>query len=459
MEDNKSMEVFAKAPIRKAVLQNALPAMAAMLMVLIYNLAGTFFIGQTHDDLQVAAVSLATPVFLLFMSVGTVFGIGGTSVISRALGEGRRDYAKKACSFCMWICVAVGVLMSALFLIFMDQILALIGASAETWNYAKTYLTIVSCSGPFVLIANCYFNVIRAEGQSGKAMMGQLLGNLLNVILGSITILVFGWNIAGAAIATVIGNIVGAGYYIVYFLKGSSSLSISLKDFSVKGKVSSGVLAIGVPAALGNLLMSLSSIIMNSQMAKYGDMAVAGVGGVAMKVTMMTGMVCIGLGQGVQPLLGYCVGAKNWERYRSALKFSLIFAFSLSTVLTLLCYLFTGQIVSVFLMDAATYDYGVSFAHILLCTSFLFGVFYVLTNALQARGAATESLIVNISRQGLIYIPSMFILGAIFHETGLIWAQPVADVLSLLLAIGLYFRMSGKGNDEVQKSLGLSQKS
>ena len=186
--------------------------------------------------------------------------------------------------------------MSVLFLVFMDQILALIGASAESWEYAKTYLTIVSCSGPFVLIANCYSNVIRAEGQSGKAMMGQLLGNLLNVILDPIMILVFGWNIAGAAIATVIGNVVGAGYYIVYFLKGSSSLSISLKDFSVKEKVASGVLAIGVPAALGNLLMSLSSILMNSQMAKYGDMAVAGVG-VAMKVTMMTGMVCIGLGQ------------------------------------------------------------------------------------------------------------------------------------------------------------------
>lgn len=244
MEENKSMEVFAKSPIRKAVLQNALPAMAAMLMVLIYNLADTFFIGQTHDDLQVAAVSLATPVFLLFMSVGTVFGIGGTSVISRALGEGRRDYAKKVCSFCMWCCVGVGVLMSVLFLVFMDQILAMIGASAETWDYAKTYLTIVSCSGPFVLIASCYSNVIRAEGQSGKAMMGQLLGNLLNVILDPIMILVFGWNIAGAAIATVIGNVVGAGYYIVYFLKGSSSLSISLKDFSVKEKVASGVLAI-----------------------------------------------------------------------------------------------------------------------------------------------------------------------------------------------------------------------
>ena len=122
--------------------------------------------------------------------MGTVFGIGGTSVISRALGEGRKNYAKKVCSFCMWSCVAVGVLMSALFLIFMDQILALIGASAETWDYARTYLTIVSCSGPFVLIANCYSNVIRAEGQSGKAMMGQLfqhytmeLGQFDNMII------------------------------------------------------------------------------------------------------------------------------------------------------------------------------------------------------------------------------------------------------------------------------------
>lgn len=110
-------------PVPQAVLRNAIPAMAAMLMVLIYNLADTFFIGQTHDALKVTAISLATPVFLIFMSVGTVFGIGGTSVISRALGEGRTEYTKKVCSFCMWSCVAVGIILSALFLIFMDQIL------------------------------------------------------------------------------------------------------------------------------------------------------------------------------------------------------------------------------------------------------------------------------------------------------------------------------------------------
>lgn len=437
MEDNKALEIFERAPIRTAVLKNALPAMAAMLMVLIYNLADTFFIGLTHDDLQVAAVSLATPVFPLFMSVGTVFGIGGTSAISRALGEGRRDYAKKVCAFCMWSCVGVGILMSALFLLFTEQILALVGASADTWEYAKTYLTTVSVSGPFVLLANCYSNVLRAEGQSGRAMMGQVVGNLLNVVLDPIMILLFGWNIAGAAIATVIGNVVGAGYYLLYFLRGKSTLSIQPKDFALRHGVATGVLSIGIPAALGSLLMSVSSILLNSQMARYGDMAVAGVG-VAAKITMMTGMVCIGLGQGVQPLLGYCVGAKNWGRYKSALRFSLRFAFALSTVLTLVCYLFTSEIVGVFLTDAAACTYGVSFARILLSTSFLFGVFYVLTNALQAAGAATESLIVSISRQGLIYIPTMLALGTLFDEIGLIWAQPVADVLSLLLTIALY---------------------
>jgi len=435
--EQKSLEVFESMPVPKAVFKNALPAMAAMLMVLVYNLADTFFIGQTHDALQVAAVSLATPVFLMFMAVGTVFGMGGTSVISRALGEGRKDYAKKVCSFCMWGCVIVGVVMAALFLIFMEQILSLIGASSDTWNSAKTYLMIVVCSGPFVLISNCYANVIRTEGESGRACMGQLLGNLLNVVLDPIMILGFGWNIAGAAIATVIGNVFGAGYYISYFLRGKSSLSVRLKDFTLREKVCSSVLAIGVPAALGSMLMSVSQIIINSQMAEYGDMAIAGMG-VAMKVVTITGMVCIGLGQGVQPLLGYCVGAKLWKRFKDVFKFSFIFSFILGVVLTVICYLFTNQIVSAFLADVTAFDYAVQFAKILLTTSPIFGVFYVLTNALQAMGAATASLVINLSRQGIIFIPVLFILKAVLGLTGLVWAQPAADILSILLAAVLY---------------------
>ena len=431
--------MFTTMPVPRAVMKNAIPAMIAMLMVLIYNLADTLFIGMTHDAYQVAAVSLATPVFLLFMAVGTVFGIGGTSVISRAMGEGRKDFAKKVCSFCMWSCIAVGLVMMALFLIFMDQILSLVGASADTWEYTKQYLCIVSLGGVFVLISNCFSNILRAEGEANKAMAGQIIGNMLNVVLDPLFILVFKWNIAGAAIATVIGNLMAAIFYVGYYVGGNSKLSIRLKDFSVKEGIARGVLVIGVPASLASVLMSISQMIMNAMMAGYGDMAVAGAG-VAMKVTMITGMISMGIGQGVQPLLGFSVGARNWDRYHKVLRFSMIFALILGAMLTLLCYIFTGQLVSVFLTDQSAYDYAVRFVKILLTTSVIFGPFYVLTNALQAMGAATASLIINLSRQGLIYIPMLFLLRAILQVTGLIWAQPVADVLSTVLAAILYSR-------------------
>lgn len=437
MKKEKSLDVFNTMSVPQAVIKNAIPAMVAMLMVLIYNLADTFFIGQTHNAYQVAAVSLATPVFLMFMAVGTVFGIGGTSVISRAMGEGKTEYAKKVCSFCMWACVVVGIVMSVLFLLFMDSILALIGVSEDTWEYAKSYLTIVSYSGVFVLISNCYSNILRAEGQATKAMIGQIIGNLLNIVLDPILILGFGWHIAGAAIATVIGNVMAAGYYIAYFLQGKSSLSIRIRDFSIKDKICSSVLVIGIPASLASVLMSISQMIMNGLMAGYGDMAIAGIG-VAMKVTMITGMIAMGIGQGIQPLLGYCVGAKTWERYQKIMCFSMWFAFFLGLIMTVFCYLFTNQIVSVFLTEQSAFDYAVRFARILLSTSTLFGVFYVLTNALQAMGAAVSSLIINLSRQGIIYIPALFLLKAVLGVNGLVWAQPAADIVSIGLAVGLY---------------------
>lgn len=432
-----SITIFEKAPVPKAVLQNAIPAMAAMLMVLIYNLADTFFIAQTHNDILVAAVSLVTPVFLIFMAVGTIFGIGGTSVISRSFGEGREKYAKKVCSFCMWGCVVVGVFMSTGFLLFMDQILSLIGASVDTWEPGKTYLTIVALGGPFILISNCYSNILRAEGHPNQAMMGQVLGNLLNVLLDPLLILAFQWGIAGAAIATVIGNVAGVGYYVLYYITGQSALSIHIKDFSLKENICSGVLAIGIPASLGSLLMSISQIVVNAKMAGYGDMAVAGMG-VAMKVTMMTGMVCIGFGQGVQPLLGYCVGARLWERFKKIMRFSVFFSLGLSVAMTGLCYLLRNSIIRVFLTDPSAFDCATTFTSILLTTSFLFGMFYVLINALQAMGAAVQALIINLSRQGIIYIPALFILQAVLEANGLAWAQPVADLLSTALVAALY---------------------
>ncbi|MDO5797836.1 MAG: MATE family efflux transporter [Eubacteriales bacterium] len=219
----------------------------------------------------------------------------------------------------------------------------------------------------------------------------------------------------------------------------------------MKDDILKGVLAIGIPAALGDILMSVSSIVLNGQMANYGDMVVAGVG-VAMKITMITGMICIGFGQGIQPLLGYCVGAKNWKRYKASLRFSVIFGFELSTFMTIICYVFDRQIVGVFLSDPEAFQYGVEFSRILLTTSFLFGMFYVLSNALQAMGAATSALIINMSRQGLIYIPVIFILQSIIGMDGLLWAQPVADILSVVLVVILY-RVTLKNKIHTQEQM------
>lgn len=439
MEDNKNLEVFRTMPVPKAVMKNALPAMVAMLMVLVYNLADTFFIGQTHNALLVAAVSLATPVYLIFMSLGTLFGIGGTSVISRALGEGNEERARKSCAFCFWGCLFTGILLAVFILLFMNPILQIIGASSDTYGYAKDYLSIIVFAGPFVLISNCYGNIIRTEGESAKAMFGLLLGNLINVILDPVFILVLKMDIKGAAIATLLGNIVGACFYISYFAKGKSILSIHIKDFTMKQGIAISVLSIGVPAALGDMLMSVSQIIINSQMSHYGDMAVAGIG-VSMKVVTITGMICMGLGQGIQPILGYCVGAKMWKRFKDVFQFTIIFALALGSILTIICYIFTNQIVSIFLTNQTAFAYSVQFARILLSTSFLFGVFYVLVNSLQAMGAATPALLISMSRQGIIYIPALFILQAVMGMTGLLWAQPVADLLSILIAALLFVK-------------------
>ena len=269
METTQKNDMFSTMPVKQAVIKNVVPAMLAMLMTLVYNLADTFFIGQTHNAYMVASVSLAAPVFLIFMSIGNIFGIGGTSVISRALGAGKKEYAKKVCSFCMWMSVAAGIVLSALFLLFMDKLLSLIG---------------------------------------------------------------------------------------------------------------------------------------------------------------------------VQPLLGFCTGAKNWGRYHVIMKFSLFIAFVISFIMTVLCYIFIQPMTGVFLSDKNAFEYGVRFAKILLTTSSFFGVFFVFANALQALGAATASLIVNLSRQGLIYIPFLFLLNALLGSDGLMWAQPVADMLSLAMALMLYRR-------------------
>ena len=343
----------------------------------------------------------------------------------------------------IWACLGVGVVFMAVVWLFMDQILVIIGASPDTMELARSYLVIITAGAPFVVVANCFSNIVRAEGLATEAMIGMLLGNLLNVILDPIFILALDMGVTGAALATVIGNVVGALYYLFQFFRKKTSLSISPKDWRAGDKICSGVLAIGIPASLTSMMMCVSDVLLNGQMAQYGDLPIAAVG-VARKVMMVVGMVQIGLGQGVQPLLGYSYGAGNRERFQKILRFSLVFSTILSAVITAACYIWTDNIAGIFLEDAAAFNYSVTFARILLTSGLVFGVLYVLTNALQAMGAAISSLILSISRQGVVYIPTLFILGAVFGMNGFVAAQPAADIISFTLAVVLYLLISRK---------------
>ena len=425
--------------VPKAVISNIIPSIVSMIMVLVYNLADTFFIGQTKNAYMVAAVSVATPAFLFFMAVGMLFGIGGTSLISRMLGEGNGDKAKNTSSFCFWTGLFIGIFAMILIWIFVTPICRVIGASDDTLDYATQYLRIVAIGIPFLIVGNSFSNIIRAEGHAKTAMMGMIIGNMMNIILDPVMILGFGWNVAGAAVATVIGNIGAALFYGYHLLSKNTMLSIHLRDYRAGRGIAMGVFAIGIPASLNSILMSTSNIVVNNLMRNYGDMAVAGLG-VAMKVNMIVVMLLIGLGSGIQPLLGYCYGAGNKKRYMDVLKFSLCLAFGLSLIMTVVCYCGAGPLVKAFLEDSSAFEYGMSFARIYIYSGPIMGILFVLMNAIQSTGAALPALILSVSRQGLLYLPILFAFSRIFDSAKMLaGAQPVTDYLSVILATALFF--------------------
>lgn len=435
---DRTTEIFRNAPIPKAVFYNIVPSVVSMLMVMVYNLADTFFIGQTKNPYMVAAVSLATPAFLIFMAIGIIFGVGGTSYISRMLGEGKNEKAKNASAFCFWTGLGVGIVGMIFVWVLMEPICKLIGTSADTIEYTKEYLLIVSLSIPLVIVGNSFSNIIRAEGKANIAMGGMVLGNIANIILDPVMILGFGWDVKGAAIATVCGNILAFVFYLVHLTSKRTILSIKPSDFKAGDKIATGVLAIGIPASINNMLMSTSNIVINNLLKNHDDMAVAGLG-VAFKVNMLVVMLLIGVGTGIQPLLGYCFGAGNRKRFLGVLKFSIVLALCMSALLTVICYLGASPMVKAFLDNEAAYGYAFSFARILIYSGPILGLLFVFINTIQAMGAAIPTLVLSISRQGLIYLPTLLAFHYIFDTPRmLVMAQPVADYLSTLLAIILF---------------------
>jgi putative MATE family efflux protein len=453
---NSNRELFENAPVPKAVAVMAVPTMISMLVVVIYNMADTFFIGQTGDPMQVAAVSLATPVFMVFMALGNLFGIGGSSAISRALGEKKMERARQISSFCCYGSLGLGVIMSLLFLVGMDVILKLIGASENTIDYARSYLSYIALGGPFIMFGTAFGNILRGEGASKESMIGNMIGTMVNIILDPIMILVLGWGVAGAAVATVIGNMAASAFYLQYFLRKKSSLSIRLKDFQMGERIAVSVASIGIPASLNNILMSCANIVLNHVLAGYGDTPVAAMG-VAMKANMLVVLLQIGLCAGIQPLIGYNYGARNKKRLLKVVWFTGACAVVMGTVLTLFMVVARASIIKAFINDQAVIDYGIQMVIALQISGPVLGILFLCINTIQGMGKALPSLVLTICRQGLVFIPMVFLMNQLWGLEGVIYAQPTADffsiVLSVFLCLGIIRKMGNVKVDPLADSV------
>lgn len=459
-----NIKVFSEYKVPKAVATLALPSMVGMLINIVYNLADTFFVGQTGDANQVAAVSVSMPIFLLFMAVGNLFGIGGCAFISRSLGEGRSDRIKTISSFAIYTALAVGLFLGAIFIIFRKPILYFAGASDNTIDYACDYLLWVTIGSPFTVFFITVNNLIRGEGAAKTSMVGSVIGQITNIVLDPIFILgsgdsMFGitlpfgldMGVKGAAIATVLGNVVSVVYLLVYFLRGKSMLSITPARFSVKNGIAKGVISVGLPAALTNLLMSLSNIVTNMFLVNYGDDAVAAMG-VTMKANMLVVMLQIGLATGIQPLVGYCYGAKNFKRMNSTIKFSIACNVVIGASVTVFYMLFKEQVIGMFIQDEQVIKYGVMMLQALMTPGAVIGILFVINNAFQGMGKGIQSLILAVGRQGLVFLPTLIIMDKLVGLNGIVWAQPTADFVCVVMAIVMFAIVMKKENKKLAKS-------
>ena len=448
MKDNTV--VFSDYKIPKAVATLALPSMLGMLINIVYNLADTFFVGQTGDANQVSAVSVAMPLFLLFLAIGNLFGVGGCAFISRSLGEGKRDKIKTISSFCVYAGIMAGAAFAVLFMIFRRRVLYVVGASDSSIDFAVDYLFWIALGAPFIVSSICIGNLIRGEGAAKQSMFGMVIGQITNIILDPIFILGagdklfgfhlpfgFGLGVAGAAIATVLGNIVSVSYFVIYFLRGKSILSITPKRFSAKNGIFRGVVSVGAPAALNNLLMSVSNIVINMFLSHYGDEAVAAMG-VAMKANMLVVMLQLGLAQGIQPLVGYCYGAKNYTRMKKTMRFSMLCNIAIGATMTAIYIFARRQVISMFIDNTAVIDYGVKMLTALMSSGALIGIMFIINFSFQGMGKGFQSLLLAVGRQGLVYIPLLFIMDKLIGLEGIIWAQPAADFVCIVASLIMF---------------------
>ena len=432
--ENAENELMARMKVSKAVATMAIPSVISSLVTVVYNMADTFFVGQTGDPLQVAAVSLTNPIFILFMAVANMFGMGGSAVASMALGEQNQKRMKQVSTFITYASLAVGILFALVLVGFMQPILSIFGANEETYALARGYVFHISYGAPFIIWSAAASFVVRSEGASKEAMIGSMIGTIANIVLDPVLISGFHLGAAGAAVATTLGNILASLYYLWYFVKKSNNFSIGIRNFTCRYGIFSGICSCGLPTAIFSTLMSVSTIVLNQILVAYGNAPVAAIG-IVFKANMFITFLQMGLANGVQPLLGYNFGSGDKKRFQDIAAYTKKCCIVIGILATLLFFVFLRRIIVFFIQDEEVIMYGVRMLIAYMLSGPVIGILFMNMSCMQSVGKAFWATILSVLRQGVLLIPLLFLLNALGGLTGVIYGQALTDYIAVILSV------------------------
>ncbi|MDO5133519.1 MAG: MATE family efflux transporter [Eubacteriales bacterium] len=431
--------LFGSAPIPVAVMTLAVPTIITQLINIVYNFADTWYVGRTGSAAMVAALAVCMPVFILMSAIANLFGIGGASVISRALGRKEPLYARHAFSFCLYTGLAVSVLFGLFILLLRGRLIPVIGGDDQSYAFIYDYMFWTMVVGAVPTVGNVLCgHLVRSVGAAKEAGFGMSMGGVLNIILDPLFMFVIlppGREVTGAAIATCLSNTAAFAYFLLYLRRHRSHpvLTLSIRDFSARDRIPVNVISIGVPAALATTMAMLSNITANSLVSEYGSAAVAGMG-VAKKINMLAFNTTMGLTQGVLPLLGYNFGAGNLRRMKKAIFFTGITGLCFNLLCTIVFRSFAPELVRFFIAESASVDFGSSFLRVIALATPLASLSYLTNTVFQASGRRISSFLLSVLRKGCMDIPLMFLFKSMMGMYGIVWATPTAETGSLAVA-------------------------
>lgn len=448
MEDVRKTDLFEKIPVKSAVLKLSIPTVLSSLVMVIYNLADTYFVGILNNSVENAAVTLAAPLLLAFNAVNNLFGVGSSSMMSRALGKKDYETVYRSSAFGFYCSVISGLIFSLLYTALNSQLLIVLGTDSETTAATAEYLKWTVSFGAVPAILNVVMAyLVRAEGASLHASVGTMSGCVLNMILDPIFVLPWGLDMgaSGAGCATFISNCFACIYFFVllYVKRKSTYVCVNPKKFSFRKSIVTGVFSVGIPASIQNLLNVTGMTVLNNFTSAFGAEAVAAMG-IAQKINMVPMQIALGSSQGVMPLIGYTYASGNTDRMKKSLMFLSKYALGFLAVITVGFYFGSDLMISLFMKNEAIISYGSEFLKGLCLSLPFLCMDFIAVGVFQACGMGGKSLIFAIMRKIVLEIPFIFLLNYLFPLYGLAYAQTMAEVILAAAAIAVLISMFKK---------------